>query len=296
MPAVSLGTLEKQYLTALSHLYGADEARNIYYAVIDALLGITRTGYPHKKHTLVDDPESTAITALLPELKAGKPVQYALGHAWFMGMKLTVNESVLIPRPETEELADRIRKAYTPQTNAIRIIDIGTGSGCIAIALKKAMANAVTYALDISSEALETARQNAKAQGTDIRFIQADLLEWDAFFDASLQFDVVVSNPPYITPEEQRHMHPNVLEYEPHLALFVEGETPLLFYDHIASFAIKHLVSGGQLFVEINPLYGHEVCELFRKKGFDTVVLHQDMQGRDRIVQAKKFNHQTIPL
>ncbi|HWL00024.1 MAG TPA: peptide chain release factor N(5)-glutamine methyltransferase, partial [Parapedobacter sp.] len=207
--------------------------------------------------------------------------------AWFMGMKLAVSPAVLIPRPETEELVQLIID-HQSTSASLRIIDIGTGSGCIAIALKKALPQAHVYALDVSDDALGIARRNAESQSAYINFIHADILEWELIFQDEQRFNIVVSNPPYITADEQVDMHNNVLEHEPHLALFVQGEAPLLFYEHIGAFASHHLQKGGDLYVEINRGYGQAVCNLFQKKELGIVSLLQDMQGADRMVHAKK--------
>src|SRR5690606_370717 len=185
------------------------------------------------------------------------------------------SDAVLIPRPETEELVHLIVNHHRKSTStALRIIDIGTGSGCIAIALKKALPHAHIYALDVSDDALHVARQNAEDQAVQLDFIHADILEWELIFQDEQRFDIVVSNPPYITTAERGDMHQNVLDHEPHLALFVQETAPLLFYEHIAAFASHHLHSGGDLYVEINRNYGQAVGDLFRKKGFGSVALH----------------------
>lgn len=227
---------------------------------------------------------------LLPALLSGRPFQYVTGKAWFYGIPLSVNESVLIPRPETEELVDLIIKSWDGQGAAApRIIDIGTGSGCIALALKKSIPEAEVYAMDISREALEVARENAIALGLDIKFIQADILEWELVFDRDLHFDIVVSNPPYITPGEKQEMADHVLNYEPDLALFVPEESPLLFYQHIADFAKQHLRAEGKLYFEINRHYGQSIKELLTKKYFRNIRVLQDMQGADRMIEAGKL-------
>ena len=283
--------IERQFLNDLADLYDSNEVKHILFLLLEHRMGWTKTDYLlHKKNTLNEEDSAWLATAL-QSLKAAKPVQYITGHTWFMGMKLAVNDAVLIPRPETEELVDLIINNYRHHSQRpLRILDIGTGSGCIAIALKKAFPLSSTYALDISKEALQVARQNAESQSTNIEFINADILEWDTYFQPEQQFDIVVSNPPYITVDEQADMHRNVLAHEPHLALFVEGGAPLLFYMHIAAFAMEHLQSQGNLYFEINRSYGQQVCELLQKKGFDHVQLHQDMHGADRMVQAKKNN------
>lgn len=286
----SLASIEEQFLNELTQLYGINEARQLYLLLLEDQLGWSRHDYLLRKQELVGDRQINGLLDALSSLKKAEPIQYVLGYAWFMGMKLVVNSSVLIPRPETEELVQLIVDSQQRSTNngSLRIIDIGTGSGCIAIALKRALPCTILYALDVSKDALQVAQRNADNQRVPIECIQADILEWDVTFQTDQLFDIVVSNPPYITDQERREMHPNVLAHEPHLALFVDNHTPLLFYDHISAFAWKHLRPGGDLYFEINRNYGAEVCDLLRKKGFMDIKLHRDLHGADRMVQAKK--------
>lgn len=267
-----LKQLQNHFVETLAPTYGTSEAKAMF-----RLLSRDRS-----------DPSLLAdvVSRIIPELLSGRPFQYVLGEAWFYGLPLTVDESVLIPRPETEELVHRIIGDYR-NLDAPRIIDIGTGSGCIALALKKSLPEAEVYALDVSGAALKTAKKNAINHRLDINFIQADILEWELVFDRELRFDVVVSNPPYITSAEKKDMAPHVILHEPELALFAPEGAPLIFYQHIADFARQHLQTGGCLYFEINRSYGNEVADLLRKKGFGQVDLHRDMQGADRIITAR---------
>ncbi len=284
--------IEQQFVNDLANLYDTNEVKHIYFLLLEHRKGWTKTDYLLYRNDALNEEDSAWLAAALQALKVAKPIQHILGHTWFMGMKLSVNDSVLIPRPETEELVDLIiREHRLDQQKPLHIIDIGTGSGAIAIALKKAFPSAIVYALDISKEALHVAKQNASNQSVDLAFINADILEWDSFFQPGQTFDIIVSNPPYITVDEQRNMHRNVLAYEPHLALFVAESAPLLFYEHIATFALEHLHTAGSLYFEINRRFGQEVCGLLRKKTFGEVRLHQDIQGADRIIHAKKKNN-----
>lgn len=284
----TLHKLEAHFIEVLEELYDSGEARSLCRLLAEDQLGLSPTRLLAARDQKLASDDADRILHHLPALKSGTPVQYLLGYAWFMDMKLRVSPSVLVPRPETEELVHRIASDYRATEHPLRIIDIGTGSGCIALGLKKLLPQAEVHALDVSGEALEIARANALAQQLDVQFVQGDILEWDAFVDPDLRFDIVVSNPPYITQAEAQDMHPNVLLHEPHLALFVEDEAPLLFYAHIASFAKRHLVSGGQVYAEINATLGDDTATLFRKNGFDPVSLHPDMQGKDRFVQGRK--------
>ncbi len=282
-----IATVEQQFINELKDLYEADEIRQIYFMLLETRFGWSRSEYLRRKSDVLDNATFIWLSDRLQALLTAKPIQYVLGHAWFRGMELLVNESVLIPRPETEELVERIiQTCGVTGRLPHRIIDIGTGSGCIAIALKLAFPEAACYALDISADALHVARQNAARQSAEISFINADILEWDTIFEATQLFDIVVSNPPYITMAERGDMHRNVAAHEPGLALFVEDSTPLLFYEHIAAFARKHLTTAGHLYFEINRRYGEEVCELLEKKGFAGVTLYSDIHGADRIVRA----------
>ncbi len=282
-------SVEQQFVDELADLYDAGEARQLYLLLLEDQLGWSKHDYLLHKQEPVDDQQINGLLKALSALKKAEPIQYILGYGWFMEMKLKVNPSVLIPRPETEELVQLIiDHQQSADIDAPRIIDIGTGSGCIPIALKRALPRAFLYALDISKDALDVAKQNASTHCVSVECIQMDILEWDVTFQTNQLFDVVVSNPPYITEREQREMHPNVLSYEPHTALFVDNCAPLLFYEHISAFARKHLRVGGDLYFEINRNYGFQVCDLLRKKGFVNIQLYQDLHGADRIVHAKK--------
>jgi len=230
--------------------------------------------------------EQLRIQEIIDDLKNCRPVQYILGETEFYGLKFKVNENVLIPRPETEELVEWVIKEEEPATG-YKILDIGTGSGCIAIALAKHLPEAEMFALDISDKALAVARRNAKENQADIRFFQYDILNDEPFPFSTLLFDCIVSNPPYITLKEKDSMAKNVLDYEPHQALFVPDENPLLFYERIAGFAHKYLSSNGSLYLETNSLYGQATAEALKNKNFRSMKLLKDISGNDRIIIAK---------
>lgn len=268
--------LKQQFMHGLFELYDESELNSMWRWLKEDFPDVDRL--------------DAEFDPILSQLQSGRPFQYVMGEAWFMGMAFLVNESVLIPRPETEELVDLICRQYQHihAANALKFIDIGTGSGCIALALKKCIPQANVFALDVSSAALNVARSNADRLKLDVNFMEANILEWDVIFNDEIRFDVIVSNPPYITPAEKSGMERHVLDYEPELALFVEEEAPLLFYQHIADFAWHHLHSGGKLFFEINRRYGTEIVDLLHKMGFDQVRLIQDLQGADRMIEACK--------
>jgi release factor glutamine methyltransferase len=211
------------------------------------------------------------------------PIQYVLHKAWFAGMPLYVDNNVLIPRPETEELVHWIANLDKP----LKILDIGTGSGCIPIALKAKHPEWQVHALDVSAGALEVAKRNAIGQRTEVEFHLADMLDREAWKLLPM-FDIIVSNPPYIRKSEAASMNANVLAFEPHTALFVPDDDALLFYKTIADFAIEHLHPDGLLFFEINEALGTGVCNLLSAKRFKNIELRKDLQGKDRMVKATK--------
>jgi release factor glutamine methyltransferase len=216
------------------------------------------------------------------ELIHGKPVQYVIGETEFYGCRIKVNENVLIPRPETEELVDWIIKLVP--NKELTILDICTGSGCIPIALKKNLPKAEVAACDISHEALEMAMKNAVLNKTDVRFFYTNIL--NPTVSSWSTFDLIISNPPYVRNSEKQLMHKNVLEFEPHLALFVEDDEALIFYRKITELAKSKLKQGGFLFFEINEAYGKEIAELLEENGFKDVEIRKDMFGKDRMAKG----------
>lgn len=271
----------------LLSLYDEMEIEALFYMALEHISQRTRTDFLLKKEESCDVVQWKQFLTLLDGLKESRPIQHLLGYADFYGLKLHVNEHTLIPRPETEELVDLLLKK-SGHHHPLKVIDIGTGSGCIPIALAKYMPTAEVWAVEISKEALDVAQQNACEQQVAVQFINADILEWEYLFPNGEKFDVVVSNPPYICPNEKKNMHKNVLAHEPHSALFVEESAPLLFYDHIADFALMHLKNGGMLYFEINQYLGAETALLIQKKGFLHVQIVKDINGADRIITAKK--------
>lgn len=248
------------------------------------------------KQEIVKVEETKQIDRILQQLLTHRPLQYVLNEAWFYGLKFEVNESVLIPRPETEELVDWIvkeiesgkskveSKAPQPNDPPLTILDIGTGSGCIPVALKKNIPAAEISAIDVCSEALHTATTNAVNNETEINFQLLDFLDESKWNELGM-YDIIISNPPYIKTSEAKTMSEHVLEYEPHKALFVPDEDALLFYKKIADFALQHLQPNGAVYVEINQQLGKETVDLFQQKGF-TVELKKDMSGNERMVRA----------
>jgi len=275
--------------TAINHiqselkgLYPETEIKSFSYLIIEKLTGFSRTEIIVNKNTLFSDEQHHVIETFIEKLKKNVPIQYILGETEFFGLAFNVNESVLIPRPETEELVEWIHSENTLTAN-LNILDIGTGSGCIAISLKHEFPNASVHAFDISEQALDTARSNAKSNKLDVTFSQIDILNAPG---TEQQWDIIVSNPPYVTEQEKSSILPNVLEHEPHLALFVPDNDPLLFYCCIALFAKQHLKPQGKLYFEINRTFGVETVELLTDLGFCNVELRKDISGNDRMVRA----------
>lgn len=274
------GTFQKE----LKNLYDKEEIHSLFLLVVNHLLGYSKGRYITEKHTPLEEDVYLKFEEILLLLNNGKPVQYVIGETAFYGLPFKVNPAVLIPRPETEELVDWILNDDEIGKKPVKVIDIGTGSGCIAISLKKNLLHADVYAIDISREALATAKGNALLNEVEVGFIHDDILE--PLQADYLKYDVIVSNPPYITENEKREMHQNVLAHEPHTALFVSNERPLVFYEAIADFAKRHLNEHGVLFFEINEYLGGQTVEMLMAKGFMDIVLRKDMQGKDRMIKA----------
>lgn len=275
----------------LNDLYGPQEAEAIAMLVLQELTGMSRA----KLKAFEDDdlPSETVdkLPQILQELSTGKPVQYILGSTEFYGLQFLVNAATLIPRPETEELVAWIlesQKLKVQDQRSLQILDIGTGTGCIAITLSKNITNAHVSAVDISMEALRTAERNAMINEAKVDFHNVDILDKNNYQVIDNRYDIIVSNPPYVTPADKLKMHANVTDFEPHTALFVPEEEPLKFYIAIADFANTQLDKDGLLFFEINEAFGKETSEMLIAKGFDKIELRQDMSGRDRMIKALK--------
>ena len=270
----------------LKNVYETDELRNIIELVIEYITNMSRAEQIKNKVPYLTCTQLEDLDAITERLKKNEPVQYVLGEAWFAGMKFKVNKNVLIPRPETEELVDWIvKESQKSKVKSQNIIDIGTGSGCIPITLKKKLPESDVSAIDVCSEALFTATENAMELNAEVNFLLVDFLDEEKWKELA-QYDIIVSNPPYVKQSEINTMHERVKEFEPHLALFVSDNNPLLFYKKLSDFSMKHLKAGGKLFVEINEALGEAISNLFRSAGFVNVELKKDMQGKDRMVMA----------
>ncbi len=281
-----LKTLKRTFSETLMDYYPETEIDSFFSLLTEDILKMKRVDVALNMYAVVSGKKQEKYTNAIKRLKANEPIQYILGKTKFYGLTFKVNPNVLIPRPETEELVDWIITCHSEQneeSKQLNVLDIGTGSGCIAISLAKNLQNAKVYALDISREALKVAAFNAKANNIAIECIEADILN-PVLND--LKYDVIVSNPPYVRDLEKQQMHHNVLDYEPDLALFVRDENPLIFYEAIAKFAKNNLKEKGALYFEINEYLGEEMITLLNKNSFVNIELRNDIQGKDRMIKA----------
>ncbi len=279
---MSLNDIKQDLKKQLAGLYEAVELNPILSILIEHITGWDQLQQALHKDSPISEEKRLAFQTATAELQAGRPIQYITGKAWFMGEAYSVNEQVLIPRPETEELVDWILEYAEIKGSALRILDIGTGSGCIAIALKKALPEATITALDISPDALKIAANNASTLKAAIEFVPLDILN-AAFLPG--QYDVIVSNPPYIPIQEMEHMELQVTAHEPNIALFVPNDEPLVFYKSIARLAKLHLGTNGQLFFEIHYDQGEAMVNLLEEMDFHAE-LRTDLFGKDRMIRA----------
>ena len=272
-----------QFIQELAPFYDAYEAESFFYLILEEKHNLRQIDVALNQELVFNDSEIWVWNSLLAELKKEVPIQYLLGKTNFYGLDFEVNENVLIPRPETEELVEWIinENLKTPKNKKLKILDIGTGSGCIAISLAKNIPNARIFALDVSKEALMTAKKNAENNRVDVTFIHQSILEIE---DLNNDFDVIVSNPPYVRNLEKKEIKKNVLNYEPHLALFVEDHDALLFYRKIAEIAQKNLSENGKLFFEINQYLVEDMKDLLLKMNFKNIELKKDIYGNDRMI------------
>ena len=273
----------QHFQNLISNTYSIEEARSITQIVFKEVLGYDTIQVILNENELIPASLFEQLDHIAFLLNQNQPVQYVLGFEEFMEMKFTVNSSVLIPRPETEELVLKIIKEHKNNTH-LSIIDIGTGSGCIAISIQKNIPTANVSALDVSIDALNIAKLNAKNNQSEINFIHSDILT----NSLPSTYDIIVSNPPYVLKSEQKQMHKNVLDYEPSLALFVENHDPLLFYKRIVHLANTHLKPKGFLYFEINESYADETLALFDDSMWESAIVWKDIRDKDRMLKAIK--------
>lgn len=290
---MSLNKIKQSFHSNLKGIYESDEIDSVFFIVLDFVLKKTRFQY-----TLDPEFEPLALeldqfNAIISRLRNQEPIQYILGETEFFGLKLKLNESVLIPRQETEELIQLILKSDIVQQSAnfINILDIGTGSGCIAITLAKHIPNSTISAVDISQEALEIASVNAQNNQVVVDFHHQDIMNMPLIKDNvsgdQSSYDIIVSNPPYVREKEKKDIKPNVLDFEPELALFVSDSDPLVFYRAISEFAVNNLRIGGWLFFEINQYLGLEMRQLLNDFGFKNIEIIKDLFGNFRMAKAQ---------
>lgn len=297
------GEAEVWLRAQLQNLYSEGESSQMVHMVMEHLTGCNRLQRMHLQAQPLQAEQMQQLHKITERLTAHEPVQYVLGEAYFGNLKLYVNKDVLVPRPETEELVHWVvtdvkasgkpvfngKKEDADKTNLLKILDVGTGSGCIALALKSQMPLAEVWGCDASDAALTVARRNGSELDIRVDFVALDFLD-SAQRRQLPTVDIIVSNPPYIPLTEKESMQPNVVAYEPHQALFVPHNDALVFYKALAQFGKERLYSGGSIYAEIHENLGRDVVQLFEREGYSNVVLRKDMQGKDRMVKAVKPN------
>jgi len=285
-----LKSYKSTFLQELTTLYDEKEIESFFYIVLESFHNKKRIDLALNPEMEMDAVQLLRWESVLSDLKKEKPIQYILGETEFYGLPFLVNENTLIPRPETEELVEWIisnneglRQAQSDKSAKLKILDIGTGSGCISISLAKNLPDAQVAAIDVSEKALATAYKNAEINKVEVNFILENILETEVLDE---KYDIIVSNPPYVRNLEKEEIKPNVLEYEPHLALFVEDNDALLFYRKIAELAKKNLSENGKLYFEINQYLGKETVRLLEGMDFKNVILKKDVYGNDRMISC----------
>ena len=287
MDKKSISVLKGIYQKSLTSIYNENEIVSLWNIVVEKVLNLSKIQQMVNQDTLVREEDEKRILAILDELKTAKPIQYIFNESYFYDLRFYVDESVLIPRPETEELLELILTDLLKENlneSKLNVLDIGTGSGCIALALKNNLPFANVYAMDVSDSALLVAQKNAELNKLDLKIIKQNILENDDWKNPPL--DLVVSNPPYIPFSEKNLMADNVLNFEPHLALFTENDQALIFYEKIADFTLKHVKKGGFIYFEGNEFNTTNLVNLLKQKGLQNVIVHKDLSGKERMVKA----------
>ena len=275
------------FIETLLPIYDQGEIESFFYLILENKQQLKRVDLALQPNLKFSESDIEVWNSILAQLQKQIPLQYILGSTSFYGLDFIVNENVLIPRPETEELVEWIiyENLKKEKSKDLKILDIGTGSGCIAISLAKNIPNAQVFAIDISDKALATAKKNAESNAVTVTFLEKNILETA---DLQQQFDIIVSNPPYVRNLEKVEINKNVLEYEPHLALFVEDDDAFIFYRKIAKLAQKNLSQNGQLYFEINQYLGKEMIDLLKEMHFINIQLKKDIYGNDRMIFGRK--------
>lgn len=287
VPSNLVRDIRKYYCEQLCSVYDSDEATAMILILLEHYFKITRVKMAMEPGLRLSESEMLTFHFAVKDLLKNKPIQYIIGETDFCDLKFKVNGNVLIPRPETSELVYKIvERQKTKDKRQLSILDIGTGSGCIAISLAKNIPDSKVYALDISEKALEVAKGNAINNNVDVTFINDDILSLKNNIDT--KFDIIVSNPPYVRELEKAEMRDNVLNWEPHNALFVSDNDPLIFYRNILEFAQTHLNENGEIWFEINEYLGKEMTVLCKEYGFSDVKIFEDFRGKERVVKVNK--------
>lgn len=269
----------------LDHQYGREEVEHFFHHFVEHYLGQPRFHLAMHPNWIISREEEGEFFRGLAALRQGQPLHYVLGSKVFMDLNFRLNKHVLIPRPETEELVRLVIARHQEDRPPLRILDLGTGSGCIAISLAKYLPQAEVFAIDISGKALNLARENASANDVSVQFSESDMTHMEIETEF---YQIIISNPPYVLEEEKALMDPHVKDAEPATALFVPDDRPLLFYEYITGAARKGLAEGGHLYLEINQRFGQEVKDLLSEVGFTEVEVLKDLHGHDRFVKAKQ--------
>jgi release factor glutamine methyltransferase len=283
---MQLNKFKEVFNKSLSNLYPITEINSFFFLLIDEYLGFQKIDTVLKPNYIINEKKLSLLKSATERLKKEEPIQYIIGKTEFYGLSFLVDENTLIPRPETEELVEWIIHEVNKKnlnTKNISILDIGTGTGCIPISLAKNVSFANISAIDVSKNALKIAKKNALKNNVAINFEEIDILQTEKL---STKYDIIISNPPYVRELEKKEIQNNVLENEPHLALFVSNEDPLIFYNKIADLAINHLTENGLLFFEINQYLASETIDLLKKKGFTSIELKKDFSGNDRMIKC----------
>ena len=285
VPSNLVKDIRKYYCNQLCSIYENDEASAMILILLEHYFNIDRIKMALEPYLRLSESEMLTFHFAVKDLLKNKPIQYIIGETEFCDMKFKVNENVLIPRPETSELVMNIvKRQKTKDKRQLSILDIGTGSGCIAISLAKRIPNSKVYALDISEKALAVAKENAINNDADITFIHDDILSLKNKIET--KFDIIVSNPPYVRELEKAEMRDNVLNWEPHNALFVSDSNPLIFYRNILEFAKTYLNQDGEIWFEINEYLGKEMTDLCKEYGFSDIEIFKDFREKDRVVKV----------
>lgn len=285
VPSNSVKDIRNYYCEQLCSIYDKDESNAMILILLEHYFNIDRVKMTLEPNLRLSESEMLKIHFAVKDLLKSKPIQYIIGETEFCDLKFKVNENVLIPRPETSEMVGIIANSHQ-QSAVSKILDIGTGSGCIAISLAKAFPKSQVYAMDISEEALKVAKENAIDNNVNVTFIQDDILTPTQTLTQT-EFDIIVSNPPYVRELEKAEMRDNVLKWEPHNALFVSDDDPLIFYRKILEFASTHLNDNGEVWFEINEFLGKEMTSLCRRFGFSDVKIFKDFRDKERFMNLK---------